>query len=127
MVDLAHKINNAYYKAQGYNNIGFNYELIKDYENAEINYGKALVNAQQSDSTFLISWLYNNIANVYSEGFRDIDKALFYYQKALTIARELDRPNDELAPTLNIGWTFIDESKPNEAYPFLIDSPKDYK
>lgn len=124
VVDLAHKINNAYYKAQGYNNIGFNYELIKDYENAEINYGKALVNAQQSDSTFLISWLYNNIANVYSEGFRDIDKALFYYQKALTIARELDRPNDELAPTLNIGWTFIDESKPNEAYPFLIDAQK---
>ncbi|WP_152973896.1 tetratricopeptide repeat-containing hybrid sensor histidine kinase/response regulator [Zhouia amylolytica] len=122
VVDIASKEERPDYLARIYNVIGINYEIILDYTNAEKNYQKALYYAEQDKNVKFIGWIYNNLGNVYSDGLKNHEKGLQYYQKSLESAKEVGDSIDILTPILNIGWTYIDENKFDKAYPYLKEA-----
>lgn len=121
---LADKLNDKYYLSLFYNELGTTYDVIEDYKLAKINYKKALKYALESNNDTIQGWLYNNIGNLYSEGLKDIDSALYYYKKSYDIGVKIKDTFEILTPVLNIGWTYIDTKEYDKAYPYLKRSEK---
>ncbi|UNY97980.1 ATP-binding protein [Zhouia spongiae] len=122
VIERASEQGRSDYLARIYNVIGINYEIILDYPSAEKNYQKALYHAEQDKNTRLIGWVYNNLGNVYTDGLKNNDKGLEYYQKSLQKAKEVNDSLDILTPIINIGWTYIDNKKYENAYPYLKEA-----
>jgi signal transduction histidine kinase/ActR/RegA family two-component response regulator len=104
-----------------YNNIGINYEKIKEYSSAEYSYNKALSLALDIKNDTLKIWSYNNLGNVYSDGYKKIDLGLEYYKKSLTIAKKIKDTIEMTTPIINIGWTYIDSKDYDKALPYLLE------
>lgn len=118
-IDFAAKLKDYRYLAHIYNTIGINYETILDFENAEKSYKKGLANAQKVKNDTLIGWFYNNLGNVYTDGYKKADKGIEFYKRSLEIASARQDSVDMLTPILNIGWTYVDEKKWDFALPYL--------
>ena len=121
VITLAREIDNDRYQFYAYNLVGVSYEIVSDFENAEKNYLKALEKAERIANDTLIGWIYNNLGNVYSEGYKDINKGISYYNKSLEIAEKINDTAAIVAPTLNIGWSYIDEKEYEKALPYLLE------
>ncbi|MBE7639900.1 response regulator [Salegentibacter sp. BLCTC] len=67
-------------------------------------------------------YIYNNLGNIYSEEKGNKEKGIAYYNKVIKLADSLKVPEQKLAPTVNIAWTFIDDGKYSQAYPYLNES-----
>lgn len=119
VIKLSQEAGNEYYQFYAYNVVGINYELISDYKSAEKNYQKALLKAELLKNDTLIGWMYNNLGNVFYEGYKDADKSILFYNKSLELAKKRNDTFQILTPTLNIGWTYIDENEFEKAYPYL--------
>ncbi|XLS27576.1 ATP-binding protein [Flavobacteriaceae bacterium M23B6Z8] len=118
-IELARKINDKKYIYHGYNEIGVNYELISEYESAEYSYDKALQLALELENDTLLAWSYNNLGNVYSDGFKKKELGLKYYEKALELAKKIKDTFEMTIPIINIGWTYIDNGEFDKALPYL--------
>ena len=123
-IDLAQRLNDTKALFHAYNIVGIGYEMIEDYKNAEKNYQKALAIAKIVENDTLILWEYNNLGNVYTEGYKEIDKGISMYNKAIIIAKENNIEGELITPNLNIGWTYIDEGEYDKALPFLNNVQK---
>lgn len=119
-IDFATELKEYRYLAHIYNTIGINYETILDFENAEKSYKKGLANAQKVKNDTLIGWFYNNLGNVYTDGYKKFDKGIEFYKRSLEIATAQQDSVDMLTPILNIGWTYIDQKKWDLALPYLM-------
>jgi signal transduction histidine kinase/CheY-like chemotaxis protein len=118
-IKLADKINDYYQLAHAYNIVGLNYERIKNYKEAERGYSKAIYFSNKANNDTLLCWVHNNMANVYDEGFGQLDKAIESYQQALTYARKIKDTFEILTPYINIGWTYLDNGQFEKALPYL--------
>lgn len=107
-----------------YNDLGLAYESIFEVEISKKNYLKALYFAKKITNDSLQCWVYNNMGNVYSEGFKKVDSSLIYYKKALEYAQKTKDTFEILTPILNIGWTYIDNKEYDLAFPYLNESQK---
>ncbi|NAS30103.1 response regulator [Flavobacteriaceae bacterium R38] len=122
VIELSQKINNDEYLVRAYNMVGASYEQIADFKNAEKNYQKALLKTKNIDNDTLVSWVYNNLGNVYSDGYKETDRGISYYNKALSILKKLNDTVEVLTPTINIAWTYIDAEKFDDAFPYLQEA-----
>ena len=105
----------------GYNTIGVNYEKIKEYSSAEYSYKKALTLALELENDKYKVWSYNNLGNVYSDGYKKINLGLSYYKKSLNLARKIKDTFEMSVPIINIAWTHLDEKKYDKALPYLTE------
>ncbi len=122
IVDLAHQIDNATYKSIGHYLMASNFEVIKDFKNVKLHYKESLKYAIIAKDSLRILRNLNGLGNVYSEGYNDIEKGLFYYNQSLDIAKKVKTKGEKLAPVLNLGWMYIDEEEFDLAYPYLIEA-----
>ncbi len=123
-IDFAHQINDVRSLATLHNDLGLAYDGFSEFTKSKENYFKSLVYANENKNDTLACWVYNNLGNIYSEGFKNTDSALYYYKKSLKISEKLKDTAEILTPILNIGWTYIDEEKFDIAYPYLVNSEK---
>lgn len=119
IIELASEEEDYTSLAKVYNIIGINYEIILDYANAEKNYQKSLHYAEKAKNNKYIGRLYNNLGNVYGDGFKEFKKSLYYYEKSLEKAEELGDSIDVYLTMINIGWTYVDMEEYDEAFPHL--------
>jgi signal transduction histidine kinase/CheY-like chemotaxis protein len=119
---FANRINDLYSLAMFHNDLGLAYDGISELERSKKNYLESLRLSQKIKNDTLEGWVYNNLGNIYSEGYKKIDSGLYYYEKSLKIAEKLKDTFEIIAPILNIGWTYIDEKKYDVAYPYLTRS-----
>jgi tetratricopeptide (TPR) repeat protein len=76
---------------------------------------KSLKIAQEINDLPGIAYQYNNIAGVYYESYRDFEKALQYYYKALAVNRKLGNKYQEGTNLLNIGLTHFEMKQMDSA------------
>ncbi len=122
IIDLAHQIDSDTYKSAGHYLMASNYEVVKDFENIELHYKESLKYATLAQDSVRILRNLNGLGNVYSEGYKDFEKGIFYYNQSLQIAKKIKIKEETLAPVLNLGWTYIDEEKYDLAYPYLLEA-----
>lgn len=123
-IDFAHQINDILSLASLHNDLGLAYYGISDLTKSKKNYLISLMYANEQNNDTLKCWAYNNLGNIYSEGFKHRDSALYYYKESLKISEKLNDTIEIFTPTLNIGWTYIDENDFDSAYPYLVNSEK---
>ncbi|WP_289023182.1 response regulator [uncultured Salegentibacter sp.] len=111
-----------YYKFHAHNYLGNAYNQLKDNQRAKSNYLKALDIAHNLENDTLLIYIYNNLGNVYAEEKGSAKKGIAYYNRVIDLADSLKIPDKKLAPTINIAWTFIDDGKYSQAYPYLKES-----
>ncbi|NER16689.1 ATP-binding protein [Spongiivirga citrea] len=121
-IKLADKSDDHYNRAHSYNLIGLNYDLIKDFKEAERSYNKGIYHANKVENDTLLCWLHNNIAEVYEEGYGNMAKSIESYRQALKYAKKINDTIEILTPILNIGWTYIDHEEYEKALPYLTES-----
>lgn len=107
-----------------YNDLGLVYKGISENDKAKLNYQKALKCVIKIKNEILQCWYYNNLGNLYSEGYKNTDSALYCYERALTIAKKLKDTVNIMTPVLNIGWTYMELEAHEKAYPYLAKSEK---
>lgn len=119
------KLANDYYSLSlFYNDLGLVYESISENDKSKSNYLQALKYGEKAKNDTLQCWYYNNIGNLYSEGYKNTDSALYYYEKSLAIGKKLKDTVEILTPVLNIGWTYMDLNQHEKAHPYLVKSEK---
>ncbi|WP_378188203.1 ATP-binding protein [Aquimarina sp. W85] len=118
----SNRINSHYYKGHAHYLMGYNYQILADYENAEKNFRKALEFAELANDSILTLWSVNGLGNVFSDGYKNLSKAVTYYLKAVEIGKILDDPYEYLPPVINLAWSYIDVNKYEEAYPYLMEA-----
>ncbi|WP_340198754.1 response regulator [Ascidiimonas sp. W6] len=123
-IELATKVGDEKSVYHAYNTIGINHEKISEFDDAEYSYKKALNIALKLKNDTLKAWSYNNLGNVYSDGYKKIDSGLEYYEKALKLAKKIKDTFEISIPVINIGWTYIDNKEYEKALPYLEEGYK---
>jgi len=123
-IAYAHQINDVRSLATLHNDLGLAYDGFSELNKSKKNYLKSLMYADEQKNDTLKCWVYNNLGNIYSEGYKIKDSAIYYYKESLKISEKLKDTVEILTPTLNIGWTYIDENEFDSAYPYLMNSEK---
>lgn len=121
-MDNADKSGSGYYSYHAYNFLGVAYEELKDTLRAEKNYSKSLQYAQEIHNDTLVLWAYNNLGNIYTGQKATSKKGIEYYQRGIELAKKLNIPEEALAPSINIAWTYLDGNKDDKAFPYLKES-----
>ena len=124
LLEHAENLGDGYYKFHALNYLGVAYNELKDADRAKSNYLKALDIAHGLENDTLLIYIYNNLGNIYSEEKGNEEKGIAYYNKVIGLADSLKVPEEKLTPTVNIAWTYMDEKKYSQAYPYLNESLK---
>ncbi|GAA4271829.1 ATP-binding protein [Aquimarina gracilis] len=124
VIKYAHEINSNVDISRGHYFMACNYEVIQDFSNSEFHYNEALKYAELAKDSLWIIRSLNGLGNVYSEGYKNLEKGTFYYNKSLEIVEKSNIKTEKLGPILNLGWTYIDEEKYDLAYPYLLEAQK---
>ncbi len=122
-IHLAHQVKSDLDISRGHYFMACNYEVIEDFKNTEIHYLEALKYARVAKDTIRIVRSLNGLGNVYSYGYKNFNKGVDYYSQSLQMASQINS-NEKLGPILNLGWTYIDENKFDEALPYLKEAQK---
>lgn len=119
LLNLADDIQSDLYKYYAHNSLGIAYDELRDTSRAHKHYEEALNFAKKVKNDTLILWSYNNLGNVYSESKDYYTRGIEYYQKVIYLANQLNIPDEVIAPTVNIAWTYLDLDEPQKAKPYL--------
>lgn len=123
-LEYAYQIQDDYYLTVIYNELGLAYDGISEFSRSKKSYLESLRYAKKIENDTIKGWIYNNIGNLYSEGLKKTDSAIKYYKESLRYAEKLKDTFEILTPVLNIGWTYLDESDYDTAFPYLVKSQR---
>lgn len=84
------KYNSSYNKGNLYNNIGITYKNLSKYDSSIYFYNKALAEYEREKIESGLASTYLNMGNIYAYYFINKDSALYYYTKALNLAKRVD-------------------------------------
>lgn len=95
---------------------------IPTYDATTRNYyaGRASVLAEKENDKITTSWFYNNIAGGY-DALADYDSSMFYFRKALDLARVMKNEEREIAYVMNIGNSYTRQGKYTAAIKYYMD------
>ncbi|WP_025742400.1 CHAT domain-containing protein [Aquimarina pacifica] len=114
----AHQLKDTEDEAYAYNNIGFYYEKLSDYDNTIIYRLKALKIRQQifPENHLKIAQSYGYLARIYS-AIAEYDKAITFYKKEVNIYLKITDPyNQKIGNTyFNIGGIYSSLDQPKKA------------
>ncbi|WP_295182257.1 response regulator [uncultured Christiangramia sp.] len=119
LVTLAKEKENNLYVSRAYHSLGHIYSDTKDLARARQNYTFGLEYAEKTGNDSIILTSYNNLGNALSENPAFRDEGISYYNKAIKLAKELNMKEELIAPTTNIGWTYLDANQYDKAFPYL--------
>jgi signal transduction histidine kinase len=132
-LNLALENNLDSYSARIYNLIGLNFSNSKDFKNADLYFKKGLLYAKKEKNDTILSWIYNNLGNLYSYTNKDTKKGIEYYLKAVEYSKKVNEV-EYMYNSLNLANTFIDIHELNKAKyflnqvePILIKFDKEYE
>lgn len=108
------------YSARIYNFIGLNFSNSKDYKNADLYHKKGLQYAQKEKNDTILSWIYNNLGNLYSYNKKDTKKGIDYYLKAVEHSKKVNEI-EYMYNSLNLANTFIEIKELKKAKYFLSE------
>ncbi len=111
----AHKIDNAHYLSYSYFTMGLIQNEILDFENAEEHLLTALKYAEQTNEKVYLPYILHCLGAHYHHANKDYDNAIFYYQKAVQLAKESAFVTNYQTPMINMIWTYLDLEKFTEA------------
>ncbi|MHA7059096.1 tetratricopeptide repeat-containing hybrid sensor histidine kinase/response regulator [Aquimarina sp. M1] len=122
--NYAHELGNDHYKSEAYYLMAYNYETLVDHKNAEQYYKKSLEYAEKANDSLLILWNNNGLGNVYSDGYKDLEKSLVFYFNATELGKLLDNSQEYMSPVINLAWTYVDIKDFDKAAPYLEEAEK---
>ena len=118
----AEEIDDKYNLALFYNELALALRSASEFDKAKEKYLTSLAYSQEIENDTIQTWVYNNIGNLYSEGYKKTDSAIYFYEKSLRFAEKIKDTFEILTPILNIGWTYVDENKFDTALPYLVEA-----
>ena len=121
-LELAIKSNYISGIGEAYRVKGIGYSYLNDNDQAVKNYIEALKYFQKNNNKKKQARVYNNFGNLFNK--IDLNKALYYYKKAIIVSNNLK--NNELIASLyfNIATVYIDKSDFNNSRIYLEKSNK---
>ncbi|AXT54958.1 response regulator [Aquimarina sp. AD1] len=123
-VNYAHELDDDHYKAEAYYLMAYNYQILVDYKNAEQYYRKSLKYAEKANDSLLILWNNNGLGNVYSDGYKELENSLIYYNNATELGKLLNNSEEYMTPIINLAWTYVDAKEYDKAIPYLEEAQK---
>lgn len=125
LIKHAKAANNDLYEFWGLIGIGFIHYSINDSTKAIKYHQKALDKALETKTDSLISWAYNDLANIQTVTKKNYQKLIGYYQEAVTINKRSNAPDTEnIAPYINIAEAYVDVNLPNKALKYIENAKK---
>ncbi|WP_281989894.1 CHAT domain-containing protein [Aquimarina aggregata] len=111
-----------------YMNIGVDYYYLKKYDDALVNYQKALSIFVNSDSNYELFLIYHNIGTIFSNKGKN-NKALEYHKKSLNIAFKVHKKDhpDIAASYQNLGVISQDIGDFNKAIDYFNEALQIYR
>ncbi|WP_300438651.1 response regulator [Christiangramia sp.] len=122
LLNEAKEDSNNYYVSHAYNTLGHVYLDLKDSARARKNYTLGLEYAQMVENDTILMRSYNNLGNIYSEIPETINRGIEYYNEVIRLAKKIDDSSELIIPKSNIGWTYLDNGKYKEAYPYIKEA-----
>ena len=117
-LNLALENNLNSYSARIYNLIGLNFSNSKDFKNADLYFKKGLLYAQKEKNDTILSWVYNNLGNLYSYNNKNPKKGIEYYLKAVEYSKKVNEV-EYMYNSLNLANTYIEINELDKAKYFL--------
>jgi CHAT domain-containing protein/Tfp pilus assembly protein PilF len=111
-------------EARIYNNLGIVYEALGKFDKAIESYEKAIPLYQKIQDRPGLSTTLSNLGAVYSLDLNQQEKALTYFQQALTLAREAKSLSDESTALRRIGIAYLNLSELDKAFENLTQALK---
>ncbi len=132
-LSLALKKNDIKNIAVAYNLIALNFSTVLDDDNAIKYFNKSIVYATKNNNDTLLSWVYNNLGNLYAFNKKDSENGIKYYLKAIDYSKNLSR-NDYFNNVLNLANTYVEIKEfdkairlLNEVKPYLHEIEAEYQ
>lgn len=120
LLDEAREAGDDYYIFRAYNKLGSIHNSVDDTAKGRTYFEKALQHALAVKADSLISWGYNDLANVYAEDTSRYLKTISLYSEGIKVNQRAGLDDYEnLTLYMNIGWTYLDVERPKEAYPYI--------
>lgn len=110
------KLNNFYQIGIIYGNIGANYFTQGKYNKALVYMDKSLKIAESTKDSIGIAYQLNNIGIIYLIHYKDKEKSISYFKKALSINKEIDNRFTQGSNYINIGIVFKDFENYDSAF-----------
>ena len=111
----------SFYRAKGYNSLGAIHSYLKNPEDSEENWLKAIEYAEKLNDTLMLYKIYNNLGVAYAyKDSIDLKQSVFFYDKALLEAQKLQ--NEELVKSLymNLSWAYFEAKDYENGSKYLL-------
>lgn len=120
LIKHAKAAKNDLYEFWGLLGIGFIHHSIKDSTKAIKYHQKALDKAIETKTDSLISWAYNDLANIQTVTIDNYKKLIGYYEEAIELNIKANEPEAaNIAPYINIAEAYVDVNLPKKSLPFI--------
>ncbi len=124
LLKIALKLNDAFYKHQGYRLLAYDYLAMNDTVMARENFTKSLRFAKESENDTAKAYMFMDMANIYSTIEPNYKKAMDYHNKSVDQLKMINDSVNLAKAHFNTVLTAFEAGKYNEGYAHLLRARK---
>ncbi|MBT8261385.1 MAG: response regulator [Bacteroidia bacterium] len=124
LLKIALKIDDAFYKQQGYRLLAYDYLAMSDTLMARENFTKSIRFANESENDTAKAYMYMDMANIYSTIEPSYKKAMDYHNKSVDQLRKINDSVNLAKAHFNTVLTAFENGKYKEGYAHLLRARK---
>jgi signal transduction histidine kinase/ActR/RegA family two-component response regulator len=124
LLKIALKLDDAFYKHQGYRLLAYDYLAMNDTVMARENFSKSIRFANESENDTARAYMYMDMANIHSTIEPNYKKAMDYHNKSVDQLRKINDSVNLAKAHFNTVLTAFEVGKYNEGYAHLLRARK---
>ncbi len=124
LLKIALKLNDPFYKHQGYRLLAYDYLAMNDTVMARENFSKSIQFAKEAENDTATAHMYMDMANIYSTIQPNYKKAMDYHNKSVDMLKQINDSVNLAKAHFNTVLTAFEAGEYNEGYAHLLRARK---
>ncbi|AVI50791.1 hybrid sensor histidine kinase/response regulator [Pukyongia salina] len=124
LLKIALKLNDPFYKHQGYRLLAYDYLAMNDTLMARENFSKSILFAKEAENDTATAHMYMDMANIYSTIQPNYKKAMDYHNKSVDMLKQINDSVNLAKAHFNTVLTAFEAGEYNEGYAHLLRARK---